>query len=594
MQTFEEYRQIRDQSVSILHAIAYQLRVLGGASKALSVEQAAERLNRDDFRIIFCGEFKRGKSTFINAILGQKALPMKVAPCTGVITEVKYAQEPRVLVHPLRGDPFKANVDEIKQYIAIQGNDAPDVSRVELFYPIDLCKNGITLIDSPGLNEDWRRTQISLTELSQADAVIMVLSCEMALSRSEMDFIESRLLDRKVGSFFVWNRYDAVWNDDLEIAALRERSQSRLKEHQGQVYYLSAREALVAQLRGDESRFLRSGLPSFMNSLEQFLTEKRALIKLQSPLNEGKKAAQYGIHVLAPRALALLKAPLSQLQQEEVSLRPKLLELEHTRTALRELIDESIEDLLNDLIEVLDSFFGTVSQRACQDSADIQLPKAGNRQERQDFLIRWYNQWLKEALNELAKKEFAPRIQNGFSDLQEELQLERRKFHAHIQKLLQIDIDLEKTLLFDGAWKQDLPLFISTAIALLILGASSGAVAISLMGLGALRAWLTGQNIDEVERITFAQALSDTLKTKRPEFIQLIRSHLEDSCAEMRSDIDKEMKELIQDTQKQLDQAIEMRQKQEQHVQQKQTQIEDAIHLLTRLHIDLNERTEDV
>ena len=115
MQTFEEYRQTRDQSVSILHDIAHQLRVLGGVSKALSVEQAAERLNRDDFRIIFCGEFKRGKSTFINAILGQKALPMKVAPCTGVITEVKYAQEPRVLVHPLRGDPFKANVDEIKQ-----------------------------------------------------------------------------------------------------------------------------------------------------------------------------------------------------------------------------------------------------------------------------------------------------------------------------------------------------------------------------------------------------------------------------------------------------------------------------------------------
>jgi hypothetical protein len=587
MQTFEDYKQARDKSVSLLHELAENLRVLGGEHKARSIIETANKLNSNDFRIIFCGEFKRGKSTLINAILGQKALPMKVAPCTGVITEVKYAEEPKVLVHPLRGDPFKASTNDVKQYIAIQGNDAPDVSRVELMYPIEMCKNAITLIDSPGLNEDWKRTQVSLTELNKADAVIMVLSCEMALSRSEMDFIESRLLHHTAGSFFVWNRYDAVWNDDQEIAALRSRSQSRLQKYQNQVYYLSAREALVAQLRNDTSRYTRSGLPSFMNSLEQFLTEKRAAAKLHLPLNEGKRAAQYARHVLGPRLFKLLDSSQEELNKEEVELRPKLTELAHTRQALTELIEESIEDILNDLIEDVDSFLSTISQKACQESEKIELPKAANRQERQDFLIRWYNHWLKEKLHTLGKEAFVHHIHNGFEELSEELQREREKFHTHLQQLLQIELDSQKTMNIDHVWTHDLSSFISSSISVRIQGDCSTPISIALMGLGALRAWLAGQRIDEAERITFAKALAETLQNKRSDIIRLMRTQLEESFSPMRTAIDHEIRELIQDTQNQLQYAITI------HQQEKRSEIEDALHRINTLYIELSERAED-
>lgn len=587
MQTFEDYKKARDESVSLLHELAEKLRVLGGEHKARSIIQTANKLNRNDFRIIFCGEFKRGKSTLINAVLGQKALPMKVAPCTGVITEVKYADEPKVLVHPLRGDPFKASSTDVKQYIAIQGNDAPDVARVELLYPIPMCKNAITLIDSPGLNEDWKRTQVSLTELNKADAIIMVLSCEMALSRSEMDFIESRLLHHTAGSFFVWNRYDAVWNDDQEIAALRSRSQSRLKKYKERVYYLSAREALVAQLRNDHGRYTRSGLPSFMNSLEHFLTEKRALAKIHTPLNEGKRAAQYAKNVLGPRLFHLLSKTQDELHKEVLALRPKLTELSHTRQARTELIEESIEDILNDLIEELDTFLSTVSQKACQESESIELPKAANRQERQDFLIRWYNQWLKEKLHALGKNAFIDHIHNGFEELSEELQRERKKFHTHLQQLLHIEIDPQKTMNIDHVWTQEHSVFIASSISLRIQGDCSTPISIALRGLGALRAWLAGQHIDEAERITFAKAIADTLQNKRSEIIHIMRTQLEEVFSPMRNAIDNEVEELIQDTQSQLQYAITI------HQQQKQPEIEDALHRINTLYIELSERAED-
>ena len=71
MQTFTEYRQIREKSVAIIKEIALHLRTLGGETKAHSLEETAKELATNDFRIIFCGEFKRGKSTLINALLGQ-------------------------------------------------------------------------------------------------------------------------------------------------------------------------------------------------------------------------------------------------------------------------------------------------------------------------------------------------------------------------------------------------------------------------------------------------------------------------------------------------------------------------------------------
>ncbi|MEC7985397.1 MAG: dynamin family protein [Myxococcota bacterium] len=595
MQTFEEYRITREKSAELLLAISEQLTLLGGEAKAKSLQSAAKRLLSNDFRIIFCGEFKRGKSTLINALLGKKSLPMKVAPCTGVITEVKYASKAEVLVYPLEGEPFQAPIEDLKKHIAIQNNETPDISRVELFFPLELCKNAITLIDSPGLNEDWRRTQISLQELSKADAVVMVLSCEMALSRSEMDFIQSRLLDRKLGTFFVWNRYDAIWNDNEEIAALRERSQSRLSKYNAQTYYLSAREALVAQLKSDEQRLLRSGLPSFMDSLEKFLTEKRASVKLVEPLQLGLKAAQYGANILSLRALALLNAPLEDLRKREARLRPRLDELERQRKLLSEAIEESIEDILNDLIECLDDFLGSMATQAYNDSADILFPSDANRQERQDFLVRWYRQWLREALQKLAKEQMEPKLRQGFEELKEDLQTQRKIFHANLQDILDLDegLDLSSAPLFDTEWIKELPLFISTALALLILGASSSAIAISLLGLGALRAWLAGQTVNELERRKFAEALAKTLKSKRAEIIKLLREHLETSCREMHQEIDQEMDQLIKDTNLQLQSAISSREEGENKAEQEREKILSCQHALKQHFLQLSEIAQD-
>ena len=61
---------------------------------------------------------------------------------------------------------------ELSQHIAISDDEAPAVQKVEIHYPLNLCESGVTLIDSPGLNEDWRRTRIAMEEMVRADAVV--------------------------------------------------------------------------------------------------------------------------------------------------------------------------------------------------------------------------------------------------------------------------------------------------------------------------------------------------------------------------------------------------------------------------------------
>ncbi len=68
----------------------------------------------DTFKVLVIGEFKRGKSTFINAMLGQKVLPAYATPTTAIISEVKWGAEPKALLHYLKkNDSSPGRIQEI-------------------------------------------------------------------------------------------------------------------------------------------------------------------------------------------------------------------------------------------------------------------------------------------------------------------------------------------------------------------------------------------------------------------------------------------------------------------------------------------------
>ena len=122
------------------------------ASELAQVRLLEEKLNKQEMTVSVIGQFKRGKSTLVNGILGEKVMPVGIVPVTAVVTTVKYGER-GARVHFENGAVIDTSFEGISQYINEQENhdNHLGVSKVELFVPADFLKTGITLVDTPGV-----------------------------------------------------------------------------------------------------------------------------------------------------------------------------------------------------------------------------------------------------------------------------------------------------------------------------------------------------------------------------------------------------------------------------------------------------------
>lgn len=259
-------------------------------------------LQSDSFKIMVLGEFKRGKSTFINALLGNDLLPSSAVPCTAIITEVKWGESPKAVLHFTNTEVDQENcsqeipINQLEEYVAIQydefrgfGNNR--YAKVELFYPIELCQNGVEIIDIPGLNEAYTRQKITTDYLPKVDAIVFVFTCEIFASQSELHLIDNML--KPLGHediFFICNKFDQVHVTQRE--RLKQFAISKLapKTHRGaeRIFFISAFNALEGRLNNDSEMVTKSGIVQVERELEKFLANERGQIKILRPAQEVK------------------------------------------------------------------------------------------------------------------------------------------------------------------------------------------------------------------------------------------------------------------------------------------------------------------
>ena len=210
------------------------------------------RLAEDRFNLAVVGQFKRGKSSLINAILGRNLLPTAVVPITSIVTTLRYGPEERVLV--LREGvpaPVALPASSLAEYVTERGNPSNEkcVISVEVEIPASFLQRGLHLIDTPGVGSaQQQNTATTYAFLPEADAVIFVTSVESPLTEAELAFLDT-IRQHAQRTFVVLNKVD-----QLEAADLREAAgytegviRSRLGEAAPGVFPLSAREALAAR-----------------------------------------------------------------------------------------------------------------------------------------------------------------------------------------------------------------------------------------------------------------------------------------------------------------------------------------------------------
>ncbi len=391
----EKKRRIMDSLLNLSKAVD-SLNQLGLAIDGSALLDLIRKLKNDNFKVLVIGEFKNGKSTFINALMGEKVLPAYATPCTAVINEVVYGKEkkallffkdplpeeiatdisPEALQHIKKYDskhipPMPLEVANLAEYVAIpdQTKDQADsikespYSKVVLEYPIELCRDGIELIDSPGLNENWTRTKVTEEYLNQADAILFVFHCSKLASASEIDYITDQIRARGHDDiFFVCNAINLIDEDEQDrVIQFGNQKLSPLTTlGEKGIFYVNALGALKAKQKKNTDELASTGMPSFESALSEYLRNNRGKAKLMQIIIPGKSFIDVLKTQHIKSYIAALDQDVESLEKKVTDALPNLKLAETKKNLIVQKIKQGREDLRKIIYDLIDAKYGAL------------------------------------------------------------------------------------------------------------------------------------------------------------------------------------------------------------------------------------------
>lgn len=399
-----------------------------------SLAEIQGKLLEDLFYLVVLGEFKRGKSTFINSLLGKDILPTAVIPLTSIITKIRYGKELGAKVYFQNNRQEEIAIGEIENYITEKGNPLNEkkVAYLEIFYPSAILESGVVLIDTPGIGSIFEHNTAETYEfIPKIDAAIFLMTVDHPLSRVEYDLLKD-IKEFVPRIFFILNKIDLVPPADREesLQFTAEALQRFFKDEEGiKIYPISAKQALQAREEGDEHLLAESLMPRFEKDLNLFLERDRGNVALFSAAVKAKN-----------NALRLK----FQLQLEQRALEMPLAELEERIKRFHLLIEETrlkaadqqyiIKGEMNKLAEEF--------QRELNEYKEEEIYRL-----RKEAVREWYarhshlpggklmKQWSKY-LYDLLKELFQKKRQQLEDELKERVALKMSRFSAEANQLI--------------------------------------------------------------------------------------------------------------------------------------------------------------
>ena len=153
----DRYNRLRERLLSITDNLQGYLLEKGKSKEADTVERLKTKLRENRFHLMVLGQFKRGKSTFINSIIGDTLLPTSVIPLTSIVTLLKYGERESIEVIFEDGSQKTIERKYLHQYVTERGNPSNRMGlrHVEISFPSAYLKDGVSIIDTPGVGSTF-------------------------------------------------------------------------------------------------------------------------------------------------------------------------------------------------------------------------------------------------------------------------------------------------------------------------------------------------------------------------------------------------------------------------------------------------------
>jgi len=429
--SFQQYGAWRDTlavSVAQLRRWLEDAQLLE-ADAARRLDLALERLNGDRLVVAFIAEFSRGKSELINAIFfadyGRRILPSSAGRTTMCPTELMYDESlpPCIRALPIEtrarlgtmadfkkssgewrvfpvdtaspdgmfkafhlvAETVRVGIDEARMYGLFDPNDPDRVIRdgeealVEISrwrhavinFPHPLLKQGLVILDTPGLNAIGTEPELTLSLVPSAHAVLFVLAADTGVTKSDLDVWRHIMGDspEAANHIAVLNKIDGLWDAlkaQTEIEAEVRRQvisvSETLKIDRKRVFAVSAQKGLVAKVTGDAQLLERSRLPTLEAALVDLLVPQRQQIIREQTLavssrvvNEVRQALGarernlveqlYELRALQGKNQSAVERILLRAQSEQHEFEDNVRKVVATRSVLARLAEQVYSNL---------------------------------------------------------------------------------------------------------------------------------------------------------------------------------------------------------------------------------------------------------
>lgn len=359
----DPFRPVADEALG-LAALATSL---GREDLAARLRVAAARVARPTTIICVVGEFKQGKSSLVNALLGEAVCPVDDDLATSALTLIRYGDERRVEIRRRVGAETVvelASVETLGEWVSEAGNphNGKGVERVDVSLPNGMLK-GIALVDTPGMGSlGAGHAAATLSFLPFADALLFVSDASAELSAPEVEFLR-RAQELCPNVLFALTKTDlhGSWR---QIAALDAEHLS----HTLEPLPVSSQLRSVAVSRLDRAMNDRSGFPPLFGALQERVIAPAKALAAGRAVEEGTGVADQLSLGLRAELEALTSGGTSGVEQAAAAA----AKLEHLRgpgSRWSIVVSDRLTDLTND---VTFTFRGAIRQITRALEADIE------------------------------------------------------------------------------------------------------------------------------------------------------------------------------------------------------------------------------
>ena len=224
-----EYKILNDAIASVSSSMVQSQK----GKKIAEIKKSLDEIAQSPTTILICGEFKRGKSTFVNALIGRKVCPTDTDICTSTVTCIKYGE--KVKATRLYGDfsnlkTQEIDFDDIERYTVGSAEEIDNTVCIEIELPLPELQKGMTIIDTPGVGGlDPRHAALTNFFLPRADITLFMTDVNEPLTTTELDYFKNKVLQYARYNAVIVNKADL--KDEKQVEEIRQDTLNKVASY---------------------------------------------------------------------------------------------------------------------------------------------------------------------------------------------------------------------------------------------------------------------------------------------------------------------------------------------------------------------------